>query len=129
MTTATMNMEQVASSLAKQFDVTVLDQIVTAAYNPVDPNRSAANKALMQLQEAPDLWTKADEMIEKSNNAQTRFFGLQVLDDAIKTRYVMYCMWVAYTYVLICKRCDSIVVNKEAVVLRVSSGTQEQFID
>lgn len=89
MTTATMNMEQVASSLAKQFDVSILDKIVTAAYNPVDPNRSAANKALMQLQEAPDLWTKADEMIEKSNNAQTRFFGLQVLDDAIKTRYVV----------------------------------------
>eukprot|EP00545_Synedropsis_sp_CCMP1620_P000226 CAMPEP_0119020706 /NCGR_PEP_ID=MMETSP1176-20130426/24555_1 /TAXON_ID=265551 /ORGANISM="Synedropsis recta cf, Strain CCMP1620" /LENGTH=1073 /DNA_ID=CAMNT_0006975169 /DNA_START=280 /DNA_END=3501 /DNA_ORIENTATION=- len=82
-----MNMDQVAASLAKQFDVTVLDQVVTAAYNPVDPNRAAANKALMQLQEAPELWTKADEMIEKSNNAQTRFFGLQVLDDAIKTRW------------------------------------------
>lgn len=84
--TATQTMDQVAATLAKQFDVTLLDQVVTEAYNPVSPHRSAANKALMQLQEAPDLWTKADEMIEKSTNPQTRFFGLQVLDDAIKTR-------------------------------------------
>jgi exportin-1 len=81
-----MSMDQVAASLVKQFDLSVLDQLVSAAYDPVHPQRGAANKALMQLQEAPELWTKADEMIEKSTNPQTRFFGLQVLDDAIKTR-------------------------------------------
>ena len=80
------NIDQVAASLVKQFDISVLDQLVSAAYDPVNPQRSAANKALMQLQEAPELWTKADEMIEKSVNPHTRFFGLQVLDDAIKTR-------------------------------------------
>jgi exportin-1 len=79
-------MDQVAASLINQFDLSTLDNIVTAAYDPANPERSAANKVLMQLQEAPELWTKADEMIEKSNNPQTRFFGLQVLDDAIKTR-------------------------------------------
>jgi exportin-1 len=82
----TSNMDQVAASLINQFDLSTLDNIVTAAYDPANPERSAANKVLMQLQEAPELWTKADEMIEKSNNPQTRFFGLQVLDDAIKTR-------------------------------------------
>lgn len=79
-------MDHVAASLINQFDLSTLDNIVTAAYDPANPERSAANKVLMQLQEAPELWTKADEMIEKSNNPQTRFFGLQVLDDAIKTR-------------------------------------------
>lgn len=81
------NMEQVAASLASNFDVTVLDQVMLAAYDPVNPNRAAANRALMQLQEMPELWTKADAMIEKSTNAQTRFFGLQVLDGAIRTRW------------------------------------------
>jgi len=81
------NMDQMAASLAKTFDVQVLDQIVKVAYDPSNPHRSAANKALMQLQEAPDLWTKADDMMEKSINHQTKFFGLQVLDDAIKTRW------------------------------------------
>lgn len=80
-------MDQVAASLVKQFDISVLDQLVSTAYDPTNPQRGAANKALMQLQEAPELWTKADEMIEKSSNPHTRFFGLQVLDDAIKTRW------------------------------------------
>jgi len=68
-------------------DVSALDRVVTAAYNPSDPNRAAANKALMQLQESPDLWTKADAIIEQATNPSARFFGLQVLDDAIKTRW------------------------------------------
>mmetsp|Transcript_24446 Transcript_24446/g.36925 ORF Transcript_24446/g.36925 Transcript_24446/m.36925 type:complete len:1073 (-) Transcript_24446:298-3516(-) len=85
---ASMNsMEQIAANLAQAFDVQQLDQIVAAAYDPINPNRAAANKALMQMQETPDLWTKADEMIENSTNPQTRFFGLQVLDDMIKTRW------------------------------------------
>jgi exportin-1 len=40
----------------------------------------------MQLQEAPELWQMADSIIEQSQNPNSRFFGLQVLDDAIKTR-------------------------------------------
>lgn len=68
-------------------DIPMLDRVVVVAYNPVDPNRGAANKALMQLQESPDLWTKADAIIEQATNPTARFFGLQVLDDAIKTRW------------------------------------------
>ena len=69
------------------FSVGALDAVITAAYNPIDPNRSVANKTLMQLQEAPDLWTKADAIIEQAGTAQARFFGLQLLDEAIKTRW------------------------------------------
>jgi len=69
------------------FDVAALDQVISVAYDPVDPSRAAANKALMQLQETPDLWTKADAIIEQAKNPQARFFGLQVLDDAIKARW------------------------------------------
>ena len=71
-----------------EFDVGLLDQVVGAAYDPVSPHRAAANKALMQLQEAPDIWQAADSIIEKAQNPHSRFFGVQVLDDAIKTRYV-----------------------------------------
>lgn len=70
-----------------EFSVAALDQVVNAAYSPVDPNRALANKTLMQLQESPDLWTKADGIIEQATNPQSRFFGMQVLDDAIKTRW------------------------------------------
>mmetsp|Transcript_30474 Transcript_30474/g.70226 ORF Transcript_30474/g.70226 Transcript_30474/m.70226 type:complete len:98 (-) Transcript_30474:271-564(-) len=83
------DIEAVAKSLMSPdtFDVAVLDQVVQAAYDPVSPHRALANKTLMQLQEMSDLWVKADGIIENSQNAQTRFFGLQVLDNAIKTRY------------------------------------------
>ena len=68
-------------------DVGLLDRCVAAVYNPTDPQRALANQCLMQLQERPDLWTQADAIIEKATNPQARFFGLQVLDDAIKTRW------------------------------------------
>mmetsp|Transcript_28673 Transcript_28673/g.50801 ORF Transcript_28673/g.50801 Transcript_28673/m.50801 type:complete len:1083 (+) Transcript_28673:184-3432(+) len=69
------------------FDINSLDLIVRAAYDPVSPHRADANKSLMQLQESPELWQMADSIIEQSQNPNSRFFGLQVLDDAIKTRW------------------------------------------
>lgn len=73
--------------LSGDFDINLLDQIVGAAYDPISPHRAQANKALMQLQESPELWRMADTIIEQSQNPNSRFFGLQVLDDAIKIRY------------------------------------------
>ena len=70
-----------------EFDIAVLDQVVAAAYNPMDPNRAAANQTLMQLQEVPELWQKADGIMEKASNPHTRFFGLSILDSAIRTRW------------------------------------------
>ena len=78
--------QKLLSPNGAEFDVTLLDEVVTAAYNPIDPNRAVANKALMALQESPDVWTKADAILERAQNPQSRFFGLQVLDDAIRTR-------------------------------------------
>lgn len=87
----TMGIEAAAQKLLNpdgdEFDVSLLDDVVTAAYSPSDPNRAMANKALMALQEAPDVWTKADAILERAQNPQSRFFGLQVLDDAIRTRW------------------------------------------
>ena len=72
--------------LSGDFDIGMLDKLVSAAYDPISPHRAQANKALMQLQESPDLWQRADGIIEQSQNPNSRFFGLQILDDAIKTR-------------------------------------------
>lgn len=69
------------------FTVERLDQVVEAAYVPNHPHRSEANQTLMQLQSMDGLWTKADMIIEQARNPQSRFFGLQVLDDAIQTRW------------------------------------------
>jgi hypothetical protein len=89
MATGASEIEAVTRQLLNgEFDINLLDQVVSAAYDPVSPHRAQANRALMQLQESPDLWQRADGIIEQSQNPNSRFFGLQVLDDAIKTRYV-----------------------------------------
>jgi len=89
--TSAMGIEAAAQKLLSpngdDFDVALLDDVVTVAYSPTDPNRAMANKALMALQETPDVWTKADAILERAQNPQSRFFGLQVLDDAIRTRW------------------------------------------
>ena len=71
-------------------DIALLDQLVAAAYDPHHSQRNVANQALMQLLEVPTLWQSADSMIEQAQNPNTRFFGLQVLDQVIQTRYVKY---------------------------------------
>ena len=81
------DLARLLSASTGDLDIAALDQCVAAAYNPSDPNRAAANKTLMQLQEAPDLWTKADAIIEQATNPNARFFGLQVLDKAIQSRW------------------------------------------
>lgn len=70
-----------------EFDIALLDKVVSTAYDPSNPQRSAANDVLMKLQENPDLWTKADGILERAQNPQSRFFGLQILDDAIRVRW------------------------------------------
>jgi hypothetical protein len=91
---ASIGIEAAAQKLinpeGNDFDVGLLDDVVNAAYSPTDPNRAMANKALMALQETEHLWTKADTIMERAQNPQSRFFGLQVLDDAIRTRYVVF---------------------------------------
>ena len=71
---------------SQEFDIALLDNVVATVYDPRSTQQIAANKALMTLQENPDIWTKADAILEKAANPQTRFFGLQILDDAIRTR-------------------------------------------
>jgi len=88
MASAPTDLQAIAQKLLTgDFDINLLDQIVGAAYDPISPHRAEANKALMQLQESPELWRMADTIIEQSQNPNSRFFGLQVLDDAIKIRW------------------------------------------
>jgi len=69
------------------FSVPALDRVASAAFNPSDPHRAAANNTLMKLQDNQDLWIKADAIIENATHPQAKFFGVQVLDSAIKTRW------------------------------------------
>ena len=72
---------------SKEFDVTLLDQFVMVAFDPSNPNRNAANEFLVRMKEHPEMWKRADAILETSKQVTTRFFGLQVLQEAISTRW------------------------------------------
>jgi exportin-1 len=85
-----MNIEAAGQQLmdfTKPFDVNVLDQVVEAMFNPSNPQRPVANRVLMALQEHQDMWTRVDAILEQAQNPNTRFFGLQVMEDTIKFRW------------------------------------------
>lgn len=72
---------------SQEFDVALLDNVVTATYDPVNPQRAEANKVLMALKDNPDVWTKADGILERANSPHTRFLAVSILDDAIRFRW------------------------------------------
>ena len=72
----------------KPFDVSLLDSVVQSAFSPTSPTRAAANTVLMTIQENPSMWTRADAILESpAASLQSRYFALQVLTAAIKTRW------------------------------------------
>jgi exportin-1 len=73
--------------LTKELDVTLIDQIVAIALDPAHPQRANANEFLVRMKDHPDMWRRADAMLERSTKEATKFFGLQVLGDAISTRW------------------------------------------
>ncbi|KAL7276552.1 Karyopherin transporter [Rhizina undulata] len=46
-----------------------------------------AEQVLHQFRESPDSWTLVDKILESASYPQTKFLGLQVLDNVIQTRW------------------------------------------
>jgi len=69
------------------FDSSLLEQIVSIAMDGLHPQRPAANEFLVRMKEHPDMWKRADAILETSKQLATKFFGLQVLSETINTRW------------------------------------------
>ena len=41
----------------------------------------------MRFKEHPDSWVRADVILERSQNPQTKFYALQILDDLVRSRW------------------------------------------
>ena len=46
-----------------------------------------AQGVLTSLKEHPEAWTRVDTILEFSNNQQTKYYALQILENVIKTRW------------------------------------------
>ncbi|XP_058093970.1 protein EXPORTIN 1A [Magnolia sinica] len=74
--------------LSQPIDVPLLDATVAAFYGTGSKEeRTAADQILRELQNNPDMWLQVVHILQNSQNLNTKFFALQVLEGVIKYRW------------------------------------------
>nr|CAB3456381.1 unnamed protein product [Digitaria exilis] len=74
--------------LSKPIDVPLLDATVAAFYGTGSSDeRHAADQILRELQNNPDMWLQVVHILQNSQNLNTKFFALQVLENVIKYKW------------------------------------------
>lgn len=73
----------------KDLDINLLDQIVVTFYKGSGAQQKQAQDILTKFQDHPDAWQRADKILQFSDNPQTKFIGLSILDKLITTRWKM----------------------------------------
>uniref|UniRef100_S4R883 Exportin-1 n=1 Tax=Petromyzon marinus TaxID=7757 RepID=S4R883_PETMA len=71
----------------QKLDIGLLDNVVSCLYQGEGPQQRVAQEVLTQLKEHPDAWTRVDTILEFSQNMNTKYYALQILENAIKTRW------------------------------------------
>lgn len=74
---------------SKDLDIQLLDQIVDIFYKGSGEQHKQAQDVLTKFQNHPDSWQRADKILQFSNNPQTKFIGLSILDKLITTKWKM----------------------------------------
>lgn len=72
---------------SEKLDINLLDNVVVCMYNGAGEQQRVAQDILTNLKEHPEAWTRVDTILEYSNNLQTKYFALQILEQVIKTRW------------------------------------------
>ncbi|XP_027103461.1 protein EXPORTIN 1A [Coffea arabica] len=74
--------------LSQPIDVSLLDATVAAFYGTGSKEeRTAADHILRDLQNNPDMWLQVVHILSNTQNLNTKFFALQVLEGVIKYRW------------------------------------------
>ncbi|XP_065370892.1 exportin-1-like [Calliphora vicina] len=72
---------------SQKLDINLLDRIVECLYTSQGEQLRLAQDILTTLKEHPDAWTRVDSILEFSQNQQTKYYALQILEEVIKTRW------------------------------------------
>jgi len=64
-----------------------LDTTVRAFYEGRGESQKQAQNTLNQFKENPDAWLMVDKILSDAQYPQTKYLGLQVLDNVIMTRW------------------------------------------
>ncbi|CAA2959341.1 protein EXPORTIN 1A isoform X2 [Olea europaea var. sylvestris] len=74
--------------LSQPIDVALLDATVAAFYGTGSKEeRTAADHILRDLQNNPDMWLQVVHILSNTQNLNTKFFALQVLEGVVKYRW------------------------------------------
>ncbi|CAF0774350.1 unnamed protein product, partial [Brachionus calyciflorus] len=71
----------------QKLDINLLDGVVNLMYNGNGEAQKQAGEILNTLKEHQDSWTRVDTILEFSQNQQTKYFALQILEQTIKTKW------------------------------------------
>lgn len=74
-------------NFSEPLDLGLLDRMVDLLYTGEGQEQRMALTVLTQLKEHPDAWTRVDTILAYSNNHQTKYYALQILETLIKTRW------------------------------------------
>jgi len=72
---------------SQKLDINLLDNIVRCMYIGEGQQQRMAQEVLTTLKEHPDAWMRVDTILEYSQNQQTKYYALQILENVIKTRW------------------------------------------
>lgn len=72
---------------SQKLDIALLDKIVQCLYSSDGEQLRLAQDILTTLKEHPDAWTRVDTILEFSQNQNTKYYALQILEEVIKTRW------------------------------------------
>ncbi|XP_063728353.1 exportin-1-like, partial [Symsagittifera roscoffensis] len=71
----------------QKLDISLLDSVIDCMYQGELQQQKAAQEILTTLKEHPDAWTRVDTILEFSQNLQTKYYALQILENVIKCRW------------------------------------------
>jgi len=72
---------------SKEFNVTLFDRIVGSVYAGNETDRHLAQQILTRFQDHPNAWQQVPKIMESSQNPQSKYLGLQILQKTIQTRW------------------------------------------
>ncbi|QPG73167.1 Karyopherin transporter [Brettanomyces nanus] len=72
---------------SKDLDIRLLDQIVETFYRGSGEEQKQAQEILTKFQNHPESWTRADQILQFATDTETKYIGLSILDNLIKTRW------------------------------------------
>ncbi|SCU99333.1 LADA_0H19064g1_1 [Lachancea dasiensis] len=74
---------------SQELNINALDQVVDTFYKGSGAQQKQAQDVLTKFKDHPDSWQRADQILQFSQNPQTKFIGLSILDKLITTKWKM----------------------------------------